>query len=109
MDCVICFEEFNGELNTPIMCVTCGQTACISCFRKVRKEVPACCKYNLHVAHWFGNVPNQILLCCQNGGAHQHAAVGILVAKKANINLRNKVNIKYYRRCTCIISFIHSA
>ena len=53
MACVICFEEFNGELNTPMMCVTCGQTACISCFRKVRKEGPACCKYNLHVAHWL--------------------------------------------------------
>ena len=28
---------------------------------------------------------------------------------KENINLRTKVNIKYYVRCTCIISCIHSA
>ncbi len=35
MDC----EEYNGELNKPLMCVTCGQTACSSCFLKVRKEV----------------------------------------------------------------------
>ena len=62
MDCVICFEEFNGELNTPMMCVTCGQTACISCFRKVRKKGPACCKYNL------GSTCTTFLITAASGG-----------------------------------------
>ena len=37
------WEEENPDIVAEVMCVTCGQTACISCFRKVRKEGPACC------------------------------------------------------------------